>query len=145
MLTEKSATLIQRFMAYLWSLFILMEEDGLAGFCLNLIRCMELYMIPHRRWQMKMAFRKDYIDAMKELKVTNMRWPGGNFLMGYDWKDGIGPKDQRPTRINLAWGGIDNNHVGTDEWMKLNKSIGSENILAVNLGLGSYYGCRLLG
>ena len=42
------------------------------------------------------GFRKDYIDAMKELKVTNMRWPGGNFLMGYDWKDGIGPKDQRP-------------------------------------------------
>ena len=83
------------------------------------------------------GFRKDYIDAMKELKITNMRWPGGNFLMGYDWKDGIGPKDERPTRINLAWGGIDNNHVGTDEWMKLNKSIGSENILAVNLGLGS--------
>lgn len=83
------------------------------------------------------GFRTDYIDAMKELKVTNMRWPGGNFLMGYDWKDGIGPKDQRPTRINLAWGGIDNNHVGTDEWMKLNKSIGSENILAVNLGLGT--------
>ena len=83
------------------------------------------------------GFRKDYIDALKELKVTNMRWPGGNFLMGYDWKDGIGPKDQRPTRINLAWGGVDNNHVGTDEWMKLNKAIGSENILAVNLGLGT--------
>jgi alpha-N-arabinofuranosidase len=83
------------------------------------------------------GFRKDYIDAMKELKVTNMRWPGGNFLMGYDWKDGIGPKDQRPTRINLAWGGIDNNHVGTDEWIQLNKSIGSQNILAVNLGLGT--------
>jgi len=83
------------------------------------------------------GFRKDYIDAMKELKVTNMRWPGGNFLMGYDWKDGIGPKDQRPKRINLAWGGIDNNHVGTDEWFQLNKSIGSENIVGVNLGLGT--------
>ena len=83
------------------------------------------------------GFRKDYVDALKELKVTNMRWPGGNFLMGYDWKDGVGPKDQRPTRVNLAWGGVDNNHVGTDEWLKLNKSIGSENILAVNLGLGS--------
>jgi len=83
------------------------------------------------------GFRKDYIDAMKELKVTNMRWPGGNFLMGYDWKDGIGPKDQRPTRINLAWGGTDNNHVGTDEWMKLNKAMGSENIVCVNLGLAS--------
>ncbi|MEP6951034.1 MAG: alpha-L-arabinofuranosidase C-terminal domain-containing protein [Ginsengibacter sp.] len=83
------------------------------------------------------GFRKDYIDALKELKVTNMRWPGGNFLMGYDWKDGIGPKDQRPVRINLAWGGKDNNHVGTDEWMKLNKAIGSENVVGVNLGLGS--------
>lgn len=83
------------------------------------------------------GFRTDYIDAMRELKVTNMRWPGGNFLMGYDWKDGIGPKSQRPVRINLAWGGLDNNHVGTDEWMKLNQSIGSENIVCVNLGLGT--------
>jgi len=83
------------------------------------------------------GFRKDYIDAMRELKITNMRWPGGNFLMGYDWKDGIGPKEQRPTRINLAWGGPETNHVGTDEWMALNKSIGSQNIVCVNLGLGS--------
>lgn len=85
----------------------------------------------------KNGFRKDYIDAMKELKVTNMRWPGGNFLMGYNWQDGIGPKEQRPARINLAWGGVDNNHVGTDEWMKLNESIGSENIVCVNLGLAN--------
>jgi alpha-N-arabinofuranosidase len=83
------------------------------------------------------GFKKDYIEAMKELKITNMRWPGGNFLMGYDWKDGIGPKDKRPARINLAWGGTDNNHVGTDEWFALNKAIGSENVLCVNLGLGS--------
>jgi len=69
------------------------------------------------------GFRKDYIDALKELKITNMRWPGGNFVMGYNWQDGIGSKDQRPARINLAWGGVDNNHVGTDEWVALNKSI----------------------
>lgn len=83
------------------------------------------------------GFKKNYISAMKELKVTNMRWPGGNFLMGYNWQDGIGPKDKRPARINMAWGGIDSNEVGTDEWFKLNKSIGSENIVCVNLGLGS--------
>ena len=83
------------------------------------------------------GFRKDYIDAMKELKITNMRWPGGNFVMGYNWQDGIGPKDLRPHRINLAWGGIENNHVGTDEWVELNKAIGSENIVCVNLGLGT--------
>lgn len=83
------------------------------------------------------GFKKNYIEAMKELKVSNMRWPGGNFLMGYNWQDGIGPKDKRPARINMAWGGIDNNHVGTDEWFALNKAIGSENVIAVNLGLGS--------
>jgi alpha-N-arabinofuranosidase len=83
------------------------------------------------------GFKKNYIEAMKELKVTNIRWPGGNFLMGYNWQDGIGPKDKRPARINMAWGGIDNNHVGTDEWFALNKAIGSENIVAVNLGLGT--------
>jgi len=83
------------------------------------------------------GFRKDYIEAMRELKVTNMRWPGGNYLMGYNWEDGIGPKDKRPTRINLAWGGTDNNHVGTDEWIQLNKSIGTENVICVNLGLGT--------
>jgi len=83
------------------------------------------------------GFRKDYIEAAKELKITNMRWPGGNFVMGYDWQDGIGPKSQRPARINLAWGGIDNNHVGTDEWIALNKAMGSENIVCVNLGLAT--------
>ncbi|MGC4102427.1 alpha-L-arabinofuranosidase C-terminal domain-containing protein [Ferruginibacter sp.] len=83
------------------------------------------------------GFKKNYIDAMKELKVTNMRWPGGNFLMGYNWQDGIGPKDKRPARINMAWGGIDDNQVGTDEWFALNKSLGTENVVAVNLGLGN--------
>jgi len=83
------------------------------------------------------GFRIDYVEAMKELKVTNMRWPGGNYVMGYNWQDGIGPKEKRPVRINLAWGGLDNNHVGTDEWIALNKVIGSENIVCVNLGLGN--------
>ncbi|MEP6746966.1 MAG: hypothetical protein ABJB86_04540 [Bacteroidota bacterium] len=48
------------------------------------------------------GFKKNYIEAMQELKVTNMRWPGGNFLMGYNWQDGIGPKEKRPARINMA-------------------------------------------
>jgi len=83
------------------------------------------------------GFRKDYIDAMRELKITNMRWPGGNYASGYNWQDGIGPKENRPARINLAWGGVDNNHVGTDEWCALNKAIGSENVICANLGLGN--------
>ena len=88
------------------------------------------------------GFRKDYIGAMRELKVTNMRWPGGNYVAGYNWMDGIGPKEQRPVRINLAWGGLDNNHVGTDEWVELNRSIGSENVICVNLGLGTINDAR---
>jgi len=83
------------------------------------------------------GFRKDYIEAMRELKITNIRWPGGNFVMGYNWKDGIGPKEQRPVKINLAWGGLEPNHVGTDEWMKLTNAIGCENVVCVNLGLGN--------
>ncbi len=84
----------------------------------------------------KNGFRRDYIEAMKELRITNIRWPGGNFVMGYDWKDGIGPKNKRPRRLNLAWGGYESNEVGTDEWVALNKAIGSENVVCVNLGLG---------
>lgn len=83
------------------------------------------------------GFRKDYIEAMRELRITNMRWPGGNFVMGYNWKDGIGPKNQRPVRINLAWGGLETNQVGVDEWIALNKAIGSENVICVNLGLAT--------
>ena len=82
------------------------------------------------------------IDAMKELKIPNMRWPGGNYLSSYDWKDGIGPKEQRPVRKDLAWGGFDTNHVGTDEWVALNRAIGAENVICVNLGLGDINGAR---
>jgi len=88
------------------------------------------------------GFKKNYIEAMRELKVTNMRWPGGNYVAAYNWQDGIGPKEQRPVRKDLAWGGIDNNHVGTDEWVQLNKSIGTENVACINLGLGTINDAR---
>lgn len=90
----------------------------------------------------KDGFKTDYIEAMKELKIANMRWPGGNYVSGYNWQDGIGPKDKRPVRKDLAWGGYDENLVGTDEWVKLNKSIGSENVICINLGLGDISNAR---
>ena len=83
------------------------------------------------------GFNKEYIEAARELKITNMRWPGGNYVAGYNWQDGIGPKEKRPVRKELAWNGIDNNHVGTDEWVQLNKSMGSENVVCINLGIGT--------
>jgi len=49
------------------------------------------------------------MDAVKQLNVSILRWPGGNFASGYNWKDGIGPKDQRPVRIDLAWNDLESN------------------------------------
>ncbi|HEY5550264.1 MAG TPA: alpha-N-arabinofuranosidase, partial [Opitutaceae bacterium] len=83
------------------------------------------------------GFRKDMIEAARELQLTNMRWPGGNFTASYDWRDGIGPKEQRPKRRELAWGVVERNQVGTDEWIQLNEAIGSENVVCVNGGTGT--------
>jgi len=83
------------------------------------------------------GWRKDMIEAALELKLTNMRWPGGNFLGSYDWRDGIGPKDRRPKRRELAWGVVEPNQVGTDEWIQLNRLIGSENVVCINMGTGT--------
>ena len=85
----------------------------------------------------KDGFDTRYIDAAKELKITNIRWPGGNYTAGYNWQDGIGPKDKRPVRKELAWGWLETNQVGTDEWIKLNKAIGAENVICLNLGTGT--------
>lgn len=83
------------------------------------------------------GFRKDVKQAVKDLHVPLLRYPGGNFVSNYHWEDGVGPKDQRPTRLNLAWGNIDNNHFGTDEFMEYCKEIGTEPYLAVNMGTGT--------
>jgi len=85
----------------------------------------------------KNGFRTDMLDAARELKLTQMRWPGGNFVAGYDWRDGIGPKDKRPKRMEQAWGVVESNQVGTDEWVELNKLIGTENVICINMGTGT--------
>lgn len=83
------------------------------------------------------GFRRDIVAAARELQLTQMRWPGGNFTSGYDWRDGIGPKDQRPRRLDLEWGVVEPNQVGTDEWVELNREIGSENVVCINGGTGT--------
>jgi alpha-N-arabinofuranosidase len=85
----------------------------------------------------KDGFDTRYIEAAKELEITNMRWPGGNYTADYHWMDGIGPKDKRPKLKDLAWGYIDSNKVGTDEWVELNKAIGSQNVVCINAGTGT--------
>ena len=79
------------------------------------------------------GFRTDYIEAAKELQLPNMRWPGGNYTLTYNWKDGIGPKAERPVRRELAWNVLDRNHVGTDEWLKLAGAMGVESSICINV------------
>jgi alpha-L-arabinofuranosidase len=83
------------------------------------------------------GFRKDVIAATKKLNVPIVRWPGGNFVSGYHWEDGIGPKDKRPTRIDLAWGYRENNSFGTDEYIDWCRKVNVSPYFCVNLGTGS--------
>ena len=80
------------------------------------------------------GFRRDVLDLTRELGVTIVRYPGGNFLSGYNWEDGVGPQDQRPKRLDLAWGSTETNQFGTNEFMAWCKAVGIEPMLAVNLG-----------
>ena len=83
------------------------------------------------------GFRKDVLAAVQGLGVTILRWPGGNFASGYNWMDGIGPRDQRPARRDDAWGALESNRFGTDEFLKYCERVGAEPYLCINAGLGS--------
>jgi alpha-N-arabinofuranosidase len=79
----------------------------------------------------------EIVDHLKRAKVPLLRFPGGNFVSGYHFKDGIGPVDGRPVRTNPAWFGVEWNHVGTDEWLRLCDLVGAEPLICVNAGNGS--------
>lgn len=83
------------------------------------------------------GFRADVLALMKTLDSPIYRWPGGNFVSGYDWKDGVGDRDKRPTRYERAWDGLETNDVGIHEFMNLCRLLGTEANIAVNTGLGS--------
>ena len=85
----------------------------------------------------KDGYRTDVFEAVKGLHVSILRWPGGNFSSGYNWKDGIGPKDQRPARAELAWGGVESNRFGTDEFLRYCERLGTEPYICINAGLGT--------
>lgn len=83
------------------------------------------------------GFRSDVINLVKDLNVALVRYPGGNFLSGYNWKDGIGPKDKRPVRLDRAWHTIEPNEVGIDEFVDWAKKSNTEVLAAVNMGTGT--------
>ena len=81
------------------------------------------------------GFRADVLAAVRDLGVTNVRWPGGNFVSGYHWADGIGP--DRPRRAELAWRTEESNRFGTDEFMAWCAAAGVEPVLCLNMGTGN--------
>ncbi len=80
------------------------------------------------------GFRRDVIDLVRELGVTTIRYPGGNFVSGFRWEDSVGPRESRPRRLDLAWHSTETNEVGLREFSHWLELIGSELMLAVNLG-----------
>ncbi|NUR27337.1 MAG: alpha-N-arabinofuranosidase [Catenulispora sp.] len=80
------------------------------------------------------GFRRDVLDLVRELGVTTVRYPGGNFVSNYRWEDGVGPVEQRPRRLDLAWHGIETNEFGLHEFDRWAKAAGVEPMMAVNLG-----------
>jgi alpha-N-arabinofuranosidase len=80
------------------------------------------------------GFRQDVLELVREIDVPIVRYPGGNFVSGYDWEDGVGPRDQRPRRLDLAWKTLEPNLVGTDDFIDWCRAANSAPMLAVNLG-----------
>jgi len=84
------------------------------------------------------GIRNDVVTALRELKVPNVRWPGGCFADEYHWRNGVGPAEKRPATLNAAWGNVvDINAFGTDEFMDFIHQIGSEAYVSVNVGSGT--------
>jgi alpha-N-arabinofuranosidase len=84
------------------------------------------------------GYRKDVLDAVRKLNVTILRWPGGNFSSNYNWQDGIGPREKRPPRLEMAWGTVENNRFGTHEFLEYTEKLGCEPYFCQNLGTGTW-------
>lgn len=86
----------------------------------------------------KDGVRTDIIEALKAIKIPNLRWPGGCFADTYQWKDGIGPKEERPTMVNSWWGGVtEDNSFGTHNFLNLCEELGAEPFISANVGSGT--------
>lgn len=83
------------------------------------------------------GLRTDVLAALREQQYTTVRYPGGNFLSGYNWLDGVGPKAQRPRRRELAWQSIETNQFGTNEFMEFCREINAAPMMGVNMGTGT--------
>lgn len=83
------------------------------------------------------GFRKDVLEVLRPLKIPVIRYPGGNFCATYHWLDGVGPREERPARPELAWEGVETNRFGTDDFMLWCEALGTEPYLCFNFGTGT--------
>ncbi|MEE3330257.1 MAG: alpha-L-arabinofuranosidase C-terminal domain-containing protein [Myxococcota bacterium] len=83
------------------------------------------------------GFRSDVLEALRGLELTLVRYPGGNFVSGYHWQDGVGERATRPPRLEMAWNSLEPNHFGTDEFMRLCAKLDWQPMMSVNLGTGT--------
>ncbi len=113
------------------------DRNVFGGFAEHLGRCIYGGMYdPDSPQADENGFRKDVLDALRRLNMPVIRYPGGNFVSGYRWRDGVGPRDQRPARPELAWHTVETNQFGTDEFVQWCRKLGTEPYLAVNCGDG---------
>ncbi|KAH8836776.1 hypothetical protein MCOR27_008924 [Pyricularia oryzae] len=114
------------------------EDNTYGGFTEHMGRCIYggIYD-PGNSLSDQHGFRTDVIEAFKELNCPVVRYPGGNFVATYHWQEGIGPKEKRPKKLELAWKGIESNEFGTDEFMKWCEIVGTEPYIALNFGTGT--------
>jgi alpha-N-arabinofuranosidase len=92
---------------------------------------------PGSKLSNKNGFRNDVMDEVRALGVPIIRYPGGNFVSGYDWLDGVGPKEKRPAVLDKAWNSLNNNEFGTDEFMQWCAEVGTKPLMGLNLGTGT--------
>ncbi len=85
----------------------------------------------------ELGFREDVLEAARGLRLPILRWPGGNFVSGYHWLDGVGPKEKRPVRPELAWNTIETNQFGTNEFIQYCRALDTEPYICANLGSGT--------
>jgi alpha-L-arabinofuranosidase len=108
-----------------------------GGFAEHMGRCVyEGIYDPESPLADQRGLRKDVLEALRDQAYTVIRYPGGNFVSGYNWLDGVGPKNLRPRRRELAWQSTETNQFGTNEFMEFCKAIDAAPMLAVNMGTG---------
>jgi alpha-N-arabinofuranosidase len=114
------------------------DKNIYGGFIEHLGRCIyDGIYEPRSPLSDERGFRKDVMKAIRRLSPPNIRWPGGNFVSGYHWMDGIGPKEKRPKRMELAWHTVESNQFGTDGFIEYCRAVNTEPHICINMGSGT--------